>query len=152
MSFMNADSTAHSSSSAGASPEPMRQTHEHRSTSTPLVSVIILNYKRREALGRTLDSVVSQDYLNREIIVVDNHSEEDIRSIVEVRGTDIRLIELEQNMGTCAGRNAGIRQAGGEFIVTLDNDVPLASAFELLKDCDNSPGSLGHPCDRFSDL
>jgi GT2 family glycosyltransferase len=133
MTSANANSIPYSSSSPGASPEPVRHRHEHRETTTPLVSVIILNYKRREELGRTLDSVVSQDYPNREIIVVDNHSEEDIRSVVEARGTDIQLIELERNMGTCAGRNAGIRQARGEFIVTLDNDVPLASAFELSK-------------------
>ena len=102
-------------------------------TDTPLVSIVILNYKRREELAMTLGSVVRQDYPNREIIVVDNHSEEDIRSVVAEQGSDIQLMELERNMGSCAGRNAGIRQAHGEFIVTLDNDVPLASPFELSK-------------------
>src|ERR1700683_1849517 len=107
MTSANANSIPHFPSPAGPSPEPVRLGHEDRETTTPLVSVIILNYKRREELGRTLDSVVSQDYPNREIIVVDNHSEEDIRSVVEARGTDTRLIELERNVGTCAGRNAG---------------------------------------------
>src|SRR5271169_6741157 len=129
MTFTNSKSTP----PPGTSPEPVRYRHEPRDSTAPLVSVIILNYKRREELGRTLDSVVCQDYPNREIIVVDNHSEEDILSVVEARGAGIRLIELERNMGTCAGRNAGVRQARGDFIVTLDNDVPLASAFELAK-------------------
>jgi GT2 family glycosyltransferase len=133
MTFTNANSISHPSSPLDACSELVQHGPEHFETNTPLVSVIILNYKRREELGRTLDSVVCQDYPNREIIVVDNHSEEDILSVVEARGAGIRLIELERNMGTCAGRNAGVRQARGDFIVTLDNDVPLASAFELSK-------------------
>jgi GT2 family glycosyltransferase len=99
----------------------------------PLVSVVVLNYKRRDALAETLDSVLRQDYLNREIIVVDNHSEEDIRSVVESRGSEIRLLELPRNLGSCAGRNAGIRLARGEFIITIDNDVALATPFEIFK-------------------
>lgn len=99
----------------------------------PLVSVVILNYKRRDSLVQTLDSVLKQDYANREIIVVDNHSEEDIRSVVERSGSNVQLIELPQNLGTCGGRNAGIRKAHGEFIITLDNDVQFDSCFELSK-------------------
>lgn len=96
-----------------------------------LVSIIVLNYKRREALAQTLDSVLCQDYPNTEIIVVDNHSEEDIRSLVANCSSDISLIELSHNVGSCAGRNAGIRVARGEFIITIDNDVNLASPSEV---------------------
>jgi GT2 family glycosyltransferase len=102
-------------------------------TDPPLVSVVVLNYKRRDALAVTLDSVLGQDYLNREIIVVDNHSEEDVRSVVEARGSEIRFLELPRNLGSCAGRNVGIRRAHGEFIITIDNDVILASPFEISK-------------------
>ncbi len=99
----------------------------------PLVSIVILNYKRREALARTLDSVRCQEYSNREIIVVDNHSEEDIRDLVQPDNAGIRLIELAENRGPSAGRNAGIRAARGEYIITIDNDVLLASPFEISK-------------------
>lgn len=102
-------------------------------TGLPLVSVVVLNYNRRDALAQTLDSVLRQDYPNREIIIVDNHSEEDIRSVVEAQGSEIKLVELPQNLGSCAGRNAGIREARGAFIITIDDDVNLASPFEISK-------------------
>jgi GT2 family glycosyltransferase len=106
---------------------------ESRGLGEPLVSVVILNYKRTDALAQTLDSALRQEYAKVEIIVVDNHSEEDVRSVVEARGSAIQLIELPQNLGTCGGRNAGIRKARGEIIITLDNDVQFASCFEISK-------------------
>ncbi|MGA8557140.1 MAG: glycosyltransferase family 2 protein, partial [Candidatus Acidiferrales bacterium] len=99
----------------------------------PLVSVIVLNYKRIHELERCLDSIVTQDYPNIEAIVVDNYSEEDVASVVRTRDATMRLIELPANLGPCCGRNAGIREAHGQIIVTLDNDVSFLSPFELSK-------------------
>jgi len=96
--------------------------------SSPLVSIIVLNYKRLSALEQTLESVVAQQYPHKEIIVVDNHSEEDVTAVVRRFGADIRLLELDSNLGACGGRNVGIRAAQGELIVTLDNDVNFVSA------------------------
>ncbi len=106
---------------------------DQRKLDRPLVSVIILNYKRREAFERALDSVLQQEYLHREIIVVDNHSEDDIESLVRSRDPGIRLIQLPRNLGSCGGRNAGIRAARGEILITLDNDINFSSPFELTK-------------------
>lgn len=52
----------------------------------PLVSIVILNYKRLSALEQTLESVVAQTYAHREIIVVDNHSEEEVATAVQRLG------------------------------------------------------------------
>ena len=96
-------------------------------TPTPLVSIVILNYKRLNALELTLQSVVAQQYSRKEVIVVDNHSDEDVAAVVRKYGADIQLIELEANLGSCAGRNAGIRAAQGDVLITLDNDVSFLS-------------------------
>src|SRR5579862_5714208 len=48
----------------------------------PLVSIVILNYKRRDALIQSLGSALSQEYPNLEIILVDNGSEDGIRDYV----------------------------------------------------------------------
>lgn len=93
------------------------------SPSTPLVSIVVLNYKRLSALEQTLKSAVAQRYPSKEMIVVDNHSEEDVATVVRRYGANIQLIELETNVGSCAGRNAGIRAAHGDIVITLDNDV-----------------------------
>lgn len=94
----------------------------------PLVSIIILNYKRLSALEQTLESVVAQTYENREIIVVDNHSEEEVSAAVRKFGSDIRLIELDVNLGACGGRNVGLSAARGEIVITLDNDISFLSS------------------------
>jgi GT2 family glycosyltransferase len=94
---------------------------------SPLVSIVILNYKRLTALELTLESVVAQKYANKEIIVVDNHSEEDVAAVVRKFGCDVRLIDTGQNLGGCGGRNVGIRAAQGEIVITLDNDVSFLS-------------------------
>jgi GT2 family glycosyltransferase len=93
-----------------------------------LVSIVVLNYKRLKALEQTLESVVAQQYPFKEVIVVDNHSEEDVAAVVRKFGPDIQLIELDTNGGSCAGRNAGIRASHGDLVITLDNDVSFLSS------------------------
>jgi len=90
---------------------------------SPLVSIVILNYKRLSALEQALESVVSQSYENKEIIVVDNHSQEEVAAAIRRFGRDIQLLELDSNRGACGGRNAGLSVARGEIIITLDNDI-----------------------------
>src|SRR6266571_4695081 len=97
----------------------------------PFVSIVILYYKRREIIEETLRSALNQDYVKREIIVVDNHSEDDLRGLVEGLSSEIRLIELPANAGACAGRNAGICASQGDIVVLLDDDVTFASALEV---------------------
>ncbi len=99
----------------------------------PWVSIVVLNYKRRDALALCLSSVLAQTYIRRDIIVVDNHSEDGAEEMVRALDPAIHWIGLPQNLGSCAGRNAGLRQAQGDLIVTLDNDVLFASPAELAR-------------------
>jgi GT2 family glycosyltransferase len=97
----------------------------------PLVSVVILYYKRRETIEETIRSVLDQDYRNREIIVVDNHSQDGVCERLQSYSPELRFVELPRNLGACGGRNAGIREASGEIIVVLDDDVSFPSKSEL---------------------
>lgn len=103
------------------------------SSASPLVSVIILYYKRCETIQETLDSVQRQDYPNREIILIDNHSEDALKELIRTKYPECRLFELPKNVGVCAGRNVGIRNAEGQFLVFLEDDVSFSSPFELSK-------------------
>lgn len=95
----------------------------------PLVTISVLNYRRREAVVRVLQSAFRQAYANLEVIVVDNGSGEETTSYLKRQFPQVSLIALPENIGTAA-RNKGIEAARGEIIVTLDNDVyfddPLA--------------------------
>lgn len=97
------------------------------------VSVIIPYFRRGEIFERGLDTVVGQDYLNKEIVVVDDHSEDDLKQRILARQAGIKLIELAKNGGACAARNAGVRAASGDILVILDDDAGFLSPLELSK-------------------
>ena len=93
-----------------------------RSTRKPLFSVIIPVYNRTELLKRAVGSVLRQDFADFEVLVVDDGSADDIRSIV-AGFADVRIRYFRQaNRGASAARNAGIEQARGEYVAFLDSD------------------------------
>src|ERR1039458_7541530 len=114
---------------------PRRMPRDHHTTKmqtpSPLVSIVILYYKRREIIETTLRFVFAQDYENCEIILVDNHSEDDLSDFARTLDLRIRLIEMPENLGACGGRNAGIRAAQGDLVVCIDDDVCFASPSEV---------------------
>ncbi len=87
------------------------------------VSVVIPTYNRAYILGDALESVLSQTYLDYEIIVVDDGSTDKTRELVESYQSDkIRYIRHEHNRGCSAAYNTGISAASGNFIAILDSD------------------------------
>lgn len=100
---------------------------------SPLVSIVILHYRRRDALVCTLASVRTQSYTNREIIVVANGPHPGVRELLDTEAPEARLVELDRNLGACGGRNAGIRAARGEIVFMLDNDLALADSFAVAR-------------------
>ena len=94
-----------------------------------MFSVIITTYKRTiDVLGRAINSIVKQSYLDWELIVVNDFPDdkklvEDIWALIEgYNDTRIKYIVHEKNKGACEARNTGIRNSNGEFIAFLDDD------------------------------
>ena len=90
----------------------------------PRVSVVIATYGREEVLCNTLRQVTGEDYPNFEVIVVDQtvqHEAETERCLAELGGK-IRYIKLPKPNLTGA-ENVGIREASGEIVLFLDDDV-----------------------------
>ncbi|WP_459040623.1 glycosyltransferase family 2 protein [Stenotrophomonas sp. PSU-St83] len=88
-----------------------------------LVSVVIPLFNRRDSIMRAINSVLSQDGVELELIVVDDGSTDDSVALVERQISDSRLrIIQQQNAGACSARNAGIDAARGEFVAFLDSD------------------------------
>ncbi|MGH7146336.1 MAG: glycosyltransferase [Nitrospiraceae bacterium] len=88
---------------------------------TPLVSVIIPTHNCAAFIVDTLKSLEAQTYTNFEIIVVDDGSTDNTGTVLAPYCDRIRCIHQE-NRGAAAARNAGIRQAQGEFLAFLDAD------------------------------
>ncbi len=74
-----------------------------------------------------LDSVLSQDYPNKEIIVVDNGSLSSTVNFLksQAKKGKIKLISNEENKGTCIARNQGFTESKGKYILFLDSDIVL---------------------------
>ena len=91
----------------------------------PLVSVITPTYNRANFLQRLLESVRCQTFQGWELIIVDDHSTDGTRSIVEEcqkRDKRIRYLVNTHSKGPAGARNCGIENAQGEFIAFLDSD------------------------------
>ncbi len=88
-----------------------------------LISVVAVNWNRRELLRRCLDSLQSQQGVRFEVIVVDNGSTDGSAEMVENEFPSVRLIRNHENRGFCAANNQGIGAAAGDFIALLNNDA-----------------------------
>ncbi len=87
----------------------------------PSVSIVIPTYNGSRYILQTIESVLQQTYRDYEIIVVDDGSNEDIKSLLKPFADKISYIRIE-NSGPAAARNKGIQVSKGEFLALLDHD------------------------------
>jgi len=90
-------------------------------TEYPLVSVILPTFNRAWSIEQAVDSVLSQDYPELELIVVDDGSTDNTIEVLEQYKADIILLR-QANAGVSAARNTGIKKSKGELIALLDSD------------------------------
>lgn len=90
-----------------------------------LISVIIPLYNKEAAIAQSLKSVLSQEYDDFEVVIVDDGSTDDSVAIVEaMNDTRIRLIK-QVNGGPSKARNTGVKNAKGEWVLFIDADDDL---------------------------
>jgi len=87
-----------------------------------LISVVVVNWNRKELLRACLASLRRQTEVTFETIVVDNGSADGSPEVAE-REFGVRVIRNRENRGFCAANNQGIAAASGEFIALLNNDA-----------------------------
>ena len=88
------------------------------------VSVVVVNYNRREMLRDCLKSLLFQTRPPLEIIVVDNGSADLSADLVEKEfGDRVRVIRLPKNLGFAGGNNVGLRAASGDWVALINNDA-----------------------------
>lgn len=96
---------------------------ENNNFAMVVVSVVIPTYNRANVLPRAINSVLNQTFTDFELIIVDDHSEEDITSIVDTFDDNrVKIIRHSSNRGGAAARNTGIEEASGKYIAFLDSD------------------------------
>ena len=101
----------------------------------PTVTVIVPVRNRSSVIVRCLDSVAAQTYAAVRLIVVDNGSTDDSRSVVAdwleahaPRFLEARLLD-EPRAGANAARNCGLRTVTSGYVVFFDSDDEMSPNF-----------------------
>lgn len=110
----------------------------------PLVSILTLNWNRKDDVLRTLEGIHSQTYANKELIVVDNGSADNSVQEIAARYPEVRIVALPENLGV-EGYNRGMKEARGEYLLLIDNDMDLLQkdTLEQIVSCFQSNPRLG---------
>lgn len=102
---------------------------ESTAAGRPFVSVIIPAHDGEQTIGSTLDSLALQDYAPVEWIVIDDASRDGTAPIVETwfqtRSPTARLFRHESNQGLSKTLNHGLREARGDLVLILHQDIVL---------------------------
>lgn len=105
------------------------------------ISVILCTYNRSQSLSKALESVVGSEIpqsLDWELLIVDNNSKDETRQVAETychRDPKHFRYIFEAQQGKSFALNRGIREAYGEILAFIDDDVTVEPEwlFELTK-------------------
>ena len=89
------------------------------------VTVLIAAYNAAPFLDRAVLSALDQTHPPTEVLIVDDASSDDTRSVAQEmsrREPRIRVVGLDHNGGPAKARNIGIDEARGDWIAILDAD------------------------------
>ncbi|MFH1744353.1 MAG: glycosyltransferase family 2 protein [bacterium] len=103
--------------------DPITSGRSHIFEDPPLVSVVILNYNGRAFIRRCLETVLQNDYPNKEIILVDNASQDNSLQMARLYANRIHIVANRKNYGFAQGCNEGIKRSQGSIIILLNVDT-----------------------------
>lgn len=99
----------------------------HQNSSLPLVSILMSSYNNASDLASAIDSVLSQTYTNWELVVSDDGSSDQSRTMIDAyHDPRIKKFHTDINQGIVAQYNKLLNIATGDFITLLDADDFIA--------------------------
>lgn len=89
-----------------------------------LVSIIMPSYNTGKFIKESIDAVLDQTYINWELLIVDDCSNDNTDEVVMPYLADerIKYLKNEKNSGAAVSRNRALREAKGKWIAFLDSD------------------------------
>ncbi|MBI5680851.1 MAG: glycosyltransferase family 2 protein [Methanobacterium sp.] len=92
----------------------------------PKVSVILPTYNRGNIISNCINSVISQEYSNWELIISDDGSSDKTEEVcTSFKDDRIKYYRNENNLGLPGNRNAAIDKTSGDFILFTEDDMVL---------------------------
>lgn len=95
------------------------------------ISVITVTYNSAATIEHTLRSFVSQDYCNKELVIIDGGSSDATIDIVERFRISDAIIVSEADRGIYDAMNKGLRLYSGEAFGFLNSDDKFSSSMSL---------------------
>lgn len=92
-------------------------------------SIIIPTYNEEKDIANTLKLITSIQYENKEIIVVDDSTDNTPQIVAGFKDKGVSIIHPEIRKGRCEARNIGIKSASGDVVIILNADVLLPNNF-----------------------
>src|SRR5687768_8905461 len=90
--------------------------------SNPLFTIVVPTYNRAGFIGKTVLSILAQEYSDFEVLIVDDGSTDSTFEVIDsIKDHRIRYIKIE-NGERGAARNFGCRLAKGEYVNFVDSD------------------------------
>src|SRR5579871_4595500 len=113
------------------------------------VSVTIVTYNSGRFIKRCLESVLAQRYQHKEIIVIDNASDDGTVDILEQFEDRCQVVYNSENIGFAAAQNQAIGLSSGDWVLTLNPDVLLLPNFiQAMVDAGQLDKRIGTVCGK----
>ncbi|HPJ01293.1 MAG TPA: glycosyltransferase family 2 protein [Candidatus Limiplasma sp.] len=97
----------------------------------PLFSIIVPIYKVEKYLKQCVDSILSQNYSDYELILVDDGSPDSCPQICDAYARENERVKVvhKENGGLVSARKAGCQAASGRYILNVDGDDWVAEGY-----------------------
>lgn len=100
---------------------------EHRHATDLTVAAVVVNHNGGERVVNTVRALLEQQTPLREVIVVDNASTDGSVDRIREAFDEVDVLDMGENAGLPAARNAGLRLTHADLVLLIDNDVYVSS-------------------------
>jgi len=113
-----------------------------------LVSVVVLTHNSKNFVKSCIDSIFNQEYVNVELILVDNFSTDGTKQFLADLKTDkirsMKILLNSSNLGYNLGNLEGIKNSNGKYVVIVNPDVILKKSWitNMIKFLDKNSKSV----------
>lgn len=90
--------------------------------SSDKISIVIACFNDHKYIEKAVQSAIDQTYENKEIIIIDDGSNNKTKEVLKKLKLKIDLLITQKNTGVSKARNNGIKAATGKYILNLDSD------------------------------
>ncbi|MGF1697500.1 glycosyltransferase [Vibrio lamellibrachiae] len=88
-----------------------------------MITVLLPAYNAEKYISRAIESVLSQTYIDFELLVINDGSTDDTLNIIKSYTDDrVRLVNLQENVGLISALNTGLNLADSKYIARMDAD------------------------------